>query len=159
MAELLAAGDSTGRLLSYNPKTKEVKVLMRGLKGAGGVGVSKDSSYVLVSEYMGGRIHKYFLMGPKTGESELFIKIPAPANIKRTFSGEFIVSSNLLIQEQEAMVVIPRGVRINEYGDVLETLIFGGIYNNSMINEVQEYGDAYYVGSIYVNFAAAANKM
>ena len=42
--------DVSGRLLRYNPRTQEVKVLLRGLSAAVGLAVSSDGSFVLVSE-------------------------------------------------------------------------------------------------------------
>ncbi|PKI70351.1 hypothetical protein CRG98_009231 [Punica granatum] len=42
--------DMTGRLLSYNPRTKELKVLLRGLAGPNGVAVSRGGSFLFFTE-------------------------------------------------------------------------------------------------------------
>ena len=58
-------GTTTGRLLSYNPKTKKTHVLADGLFYANGVALSPDESFVLVVETLSVTIHKYWLKGPK----------------------------------------------------------------------------------------------
>ena len=44
------SGDRSGRLLCYDPKTGEVKVLLRGLLSPNGVSVSKDGSFLVFCE-------------------------------------------------------------------------------------------------------------
>lgn len=43
-------GDMTGRLMKYEARTQEVTVLLRGLGITNGVAISKDGSFVLISE-------------------------------------------------------------------------------------------------------------
>ncbi|KAA8541126.1 hypothetical protein F0562_025128 [Nyssa sinensis] len=50
--QLIRTRDATGRLLKYDPKTKNVTVLLRGLGGASRVAISRDGSFILVSEFM-----------------------------------------------------------------------------------------------------------
>ena len=52
-----------GRLIAYNPKTKEVKVILDGLYFANGVAVSPDQSYILVNETSEYRIQKVWKIG------------------------------------------------------------------------------------------------
>ncbi|KAB1218909.1 Strictosidine synthase 1 [Morella rubra] len=52
----VALGDNSGSLYKYDPRTKEVTVLLKGLALAGGVAVSKDGTFVLVSEFLANRI-------------------------------------------------------------------------------------------------------
>ena len=42
----VASSDATGRLLEYDPKTRGVTVLIRGLSAAAGTAVSRDCSFV-----------------------------------------------------------------------------------------------------------------
>ncbi|KAL3512345.1 hypothetical protein ACH5RR_025062 [Cinchona calisaya] len=147
--------DSTGRFMSYNPKTNEVKVLLRGLQGPGGAGVGRESSFVLVPECIGNRLSTYWLKGPKTNKTELIMSIPGPTNIKRTLSDDFWIASTINLQEP-APLAIPRGVKVDEFGNVLQVLNLAGIYNNSAIIEVQEFGDSYYIGSAFLSFAASS---
>ncbi|XP_027088110.1 strictosidine synthase [Coffea arabica] len=150
LPQALSSGDSTGRLMSYNPKTKEVQVLLSGLQIPGGTGVSRDGSFVLVSEYTGHRILKYWLKGPKANTAEAILSIHRPDNIKRTLLGDFWIGANLIMQ-QPAPNTIPQGVRINESGKVLETINLDGIFRNETIAEVQEFAGSYYVVSIRRN--------
>lgn len=48
-------GDNTGRLLRYDPATRETKVLLRGLRFANGVALSKDGAFLVVCETTVGR--------------------------------------------------------------------------------------------------------
>ena len=52
---------ATARLLTCNPQTEQVTVLLSGIAGAVGVQASVDGTFVLVSEYIGKRISKYWL--------------------------------------------------------------------------------------------------
>lgn len=51
----LMEADDTGRLIKYNPTTKETTVLINKLRFANGVAVSKDGTFVLVVEGQTGR--------------------------------------------------------------------------------------------------------
>ncbi|KAI5748431.1 hypothetical protein M8J77_025439 [Diaphorina citri] len=84
----------SGRLIQYNPKTKKNKVLIANLHFANGVELSADESFVIVSETMRSRVHRYYLKGPKQGKSEVFIDgLPGlPDNVKRDSKGNFLVS-------------------------------------------------------------------
>ena len=62
-----------GRLLSYDPATGETTLLLDKLYFANGVAVSPDGSFVLVVETAKYRIQRYWLMGERAGESEIFI--------------------------------------------------------------------------------------
>ncbi|XP_047314286.1 protein STRICTOSIDINE SYNTHASE-LIKE 10-like [Impatiens glandulifera] len=92
MASVLS-GDRTGRLMKYDRSTKEVTVLLKGLAFANGVALSKDRSFVLIAETSTCRIHRLWLKGSKTGQSEIFSELPGfPDNIRRNSEGEFWVA-------------------------------------------------------------------
>ncbi|XVF54525.1 hypothetical protein PTKIN_Ptkin05aG0187600 [Pterospermum kingtungense] len=137
------ARDSTGRLLKYDIKTKEVTVLLRNLSGAAGVAVDEEEKFALVSEFITGRTLKIWLQGPKANQSEIINRQQTPDNIKRTESGNFWLAA--------AAVIVPIGQRLNESGSVLQTVDFGRWYGVESISEVQEYGGKLYVGSRLVN--------
>ncbi|MEA3471069.1 MAG: SMP-30/gluconolactonase/LRE family protein [Thermodesulfobacteriota bacterium] len=61
-----------GRLMSYNPATGVVAVLLNGLYFANGVAVSENENFVLVNETYRYRIIRYWLTGPKAGSSDIF---------------------------------------------------------------------------------------
>jgi sugar lactone lactonase YvrE len=62
-----------GRFLSYDPRTKQTKVLLRDLYFANGVAVSPDQSFVLVNDTGAYRVRRYWLKGEKQGQSDIFI--------------------------------------------------------------------------------------
>ena len=62
----------SGRLLVYDPATKETRVLMEKLYFANGVALAADESFVIVAESFEHRIMRYWLTGPKTGTSDVF---------------------------------------------------------------------------------------
>ena len=61
-----------GWFFSYNPHTKETKLLLDSLYFANGVALSKNEDFVLINETGKYRIQKYWLKGEKTGTSEIF---------------------------------------------------------------------------------------
>ena len=77
-----------GRFMRYDPDTATVTVLMRELNFANGVALSGNEDFVLVSETYQYRIHRYWLVGPKSGKSEIYIdNLPGfPDNI--SFNGK-----------------------------------------------------------------------
>lgn len=81
-------GQPTGRLLSYDPKTKQTAVHVEALRFANGVALGPDDSFVLVNETIAARILRLWLKGPKAGATEVFINgLPAyPDNL--SYSGK-----------------------------------------------------------------------
>jgi sugar lactone lactonase YvrE len=87
----------SGRLLRYDPVTREARVVLDNLFYANGVAMAADDSFVLVAEFLGFRIQRYWLTGPKAGSHELFVDgLPGyPDNITRTPQGTFLVGLSL----------------------------------------------------------------
>jgi sugar lactone lactonase YvrE len=87
-------GSATGRLLSYNPATKETKVELGGLRFANGVALSADQTYVLVNETPARRIKKLWIAGPGKGRVEIFADgLPGfPDNLSRAADGAYWVA-------------------------------------------------------------------
>jgi len=63
-----------GRLLAYDPRTKQTRLILRDLYFANGVAVSPDQSFVLVNETGTYNIRRIWLKGEKQGQSEMFIE-------------------------------------------------------------------------------------
>ncbi|MDF1661214.1 MAG: SMP-30/gluconolactonase/LRE family protein [Planctomycetota bacterium] len=80
-----------GRLLVYDPNTKKTAVLLSGIQFANGVAVSPEQDFVLVNETGSYRVLKYWLLGPKKGQSEVLIEnLPAfPDNLSAGQDGRF----------------------------------------------------------------------
>lgn len=70
--DLLEHGPN-GRLLSYNPATKETKTLLSDLYFANGIAVSHEQDFVLVVETGAYRVTRYWLKGAKVGTSDVLI--------------------------------------------------------------------------------------
>ncbi|XP_071453915.1 adipocyte plasma membrane-associated protein Hemomucin-like [Hetaerina americana] len=87
-------GDHSGRLLKYNPKTKQNEVLLDSLYFSNGVCLSSKEDYVLVAETVTSRILRYHLKGPKKGQKDIFLDgLPGnPDNIKPNGNGGFFIS-------------------------------------------------------------------
>ncbi|XP_061998225.1 protein STRICTOSIDINE SYNTHASE-LIKE 5-like [Rosa rugosa] len=87
-------GRPHGRLLSYNPSTKETKVLVRDLYFANGVAISPDQNYVIFCETFMKRCRKYHLQGEKKGSIESFIdNLPgSPDNIRYDGEGHYWIA-------------------------------------------------------------------
>jgi sugar lactone lactonase YvrE len=62
-----------GRLLAYDPKTRETKVLLGEIQFANGIAVSADQEFLLVVETGKYRVLRYWLAGPKRGQHDVFI--------------------------------------------------------------------------------------
>jgi sugar lactone lactonase YvrE len=71
-ADILEHGPN-GRFLSYDPKTKTTRTLLRDLCFANGVAISPDQSFVLVVETGSYRVHRFWLKDTKQGQREIFI--------------------------------------------------------------------------------------
>nr|BAB47180.1 strictosidine synthase [Ophiorrhiza pumila] len=146
--DIIRINDTTGRLIKYDPSTEEVTVLMKGLNIPGGTEVSKDGSFVLVGEFASHRILKYWLKGPKANTSEFLLKVRGPGNIKRTKDGDFWVASS----DNNGITVTPRGIRFDEFGNILEVVAIPLPYKGEHIEQVQEHDGALFVGSLFHEF-------
>ncbi|CAB4287918.1 unnamed protein product [Prunus armeniaca] len=90
----ILGGRPHGRLMSYNPTTKETKVLVHNLYFANGVAVSPDQNFVVFCETVMRRCRKYYLHGSKKGSVENFIDhLPGlPDNIRYDGEGQYWIA-------------------------------------------------------------------
>jgi sugar lactone lactonase YvrE len=81
----LLEGRPHGRLLRYDPRTKQTGVILRDLWFANGVALSADEDYVLVCETYRYRVLRYWLRGEKAGTADVFADdLPGfPDNLSR----------------------------------------------------------------------------
>ena len=84
----------TGRLLSWDPETRETTVHLEGLGFANGVALGPEEEYVLVNETMRYRITRYWIKGKRAGQSEVFIEnLPGfPDNLTYNNNGLFWIA-------------------------------------------------------------------
>ncbi|CDP14981.1 unnamed protein product [Coffea canephora] len=148
--------DSTGRLIKYNPRTNEVKVVLNGLSVPAGPAFSHDGSFVLFSEFSNKRIIKYRLMENTT---EVFLNLTGN-NIRAPTCGEYWVAANNIIVSQPGSVT-PFGYKFNLLKQILITKNLQAQYNNTQVNVLQEYnvnGGTLYIGSRVAPYVGVFNK-
>ncbi|KFK36980.1 hypothetical protein AALP_AA4G196900 [Arabis alpina] len=100
---VMMSGDKTGRLMKYDPNTKQVTTLLTNLAFPNGVLLSQNGDYLLVAETATSRILRYWLNDtwtsstPKPSQNyEVFAdQLPGfPDNIKRSPRGGIWVGLN-----------------------------------------------------------------
>ncbi|CAI9112859.1 OLC1v1013359C1 [Oldenlandia corymbosa var. corymbosa] len=139
--------DSTGRLLQYDPITRQVKELLKGVPAPVGPAVSIDSSFVIFSQFYAQKVVKYWLMGPRTGATDILLNLPGnPVKVKRAEKpGEFWVPVNHNF--------LPSGYKFNSRGDILLVKDLSKQFVNARVDVIQEYEEVIiYVGSVEANF-------
>ncbi|KAG6764106.1 hypothetical protein POTOM_031564 [Populus tomentosa] len=154
--------DKTGRLMKYDPNSKKVTVLLRGLAFPNGVALSKDNSFILVAESFTMRVLKFYLVGSEIHGQETFIQLGRfPDNIKRTANGEFWVALNsgrgkirrldsTKLQQETSIdwfVDDPVAVRLTSGGKVVTVLDGNGGNALDSVSEVEENSGLLWLGS------------
>ncbi|XP_010261823.1 PREDICTED: protein STRICTOSIDINE SYNTHASE-LIKE 4-like isoform X2 [Nelumbo nucifera] len=83
-----------GRLLKYDPSTKETTIVLDNLRFANGVALSKDQDFLVVCETWKFRCLKHWLKGEMKGKTEIFVdKLPGgPDNINLAPDGSFWIA-------------------------------------------------------------------
>jgi sugar lactone lactonase YvrE len=83
-----------GRLLRYDPATRETRVVLDNLYFANGVALSQNEDFLVVSETYRYRLTRYWLKGPKAGTSDVFLdNLPGFAdNVDGNRRGSFWVA-------------------------------------------------------------------
>ena len=161
-----------GRFMSYDPSTKQVKVLMKDLYLANGVALSQNEDFVLVNETSRYRIQRYWLAGPKAGTSDIFIdNLPGiPDNISSDRKGRFWLALFAprdpaldaispypfikLIVTKLPKSIVPKAKRyglvlaLNEEGKITQSLQDPTGEHLYEITSAQEYGGYLYLGSL-----------
>ena len=142
-------GEPNGRLLAYDPQTNETSLLLDGLYFANGVALAPDESYVLVNESSLGRVRRYWLAGPNTGETEVFSYIYGnigwegwvlPDNITYNDEGIFWVATYfgpVVGIDTTGQIVYELNFDFNSFGE-----------NTSVI----QYNDSLYLGTLHDSF-------
>lgn len=164
--------DATGRFMSYNPRTKQVKVLLRKLLFPNGVALSKDADFALIVETTRQRIIRYWLKGHRTGTSEVFGNVTNfPDNIKRNARGEFWVAVNSGMhgggdglesagKDDEMYKTLGDntiGMRFREDGAFLEAL--NAMTNTDSISEIEERNGRLWLGSAVLPSVGVYTRM
>uniref|UniRef100_A0ABI7VY36 Adipocyte plasma membrane-associated protein n=1 Tax=Felis catus TaxID=9685 RepID=A0ABI7VY36_FELCA len=184
---LVMEGTDDGRLLEYDTKTQEVKVLLDQLRFPNGVQLSPAEDFVLVAETTMARIRRFYVSGLMKGGADLFVEnLPGfPDNIRPSSSGGYWVGMGTirsnpgfsmldflserpyikrmifkLFSQETVMKFVPR------YSLVLE-LSDSGAFRRSLhdpdgqvasyISEVHEHDGHLYLGSFRAPFLCRLN--
>lgn len=96
-------GRPLARLLAYDPHARTTRVLVNDLYAANGVTLGPEDTYILVNEMTAYRVRRYWLTGPKQGQTDIFIEnLPGyPDNI--TFNGKDMYWIALFVPRSSAM--------------------------------------------------------
>ena len=161
-----------GRLLVYDPKSGEVTTLLSDLYFPNGVAVEEDAEFLLFNETWKYRVSKFWLAGPKKGQSEVVLdNLPGfPDGISRGSGGTYWLAipspRNPIIDSLASLPALRKVVsRLPEslwpgakpYGGVFGIGADGQVKYNfqdpegntvQMITSVEEYGGKLFLGSL-----------
>lgn len=181
------SGDQSGRLIRYDPVSKEVKVLYRGLQSPNGITISKDGSFLVFSETAHCRLNRFWLKGEKAGTLEVFTELPGfPDNVRANSEGQFWValycrqklSAWTLLKFpwlRRALLQLPlsfkylntiflggsphaMAVKVDEEGKVLEVLEDQAGKTVKFISEVEERDGKLWMGSVLLPHIAVYTR-
>jgi sugar lactone lactonase YvrE len=135
-----------GRLIVFDPETKQTKVLLKDLYFANGVSLSKDEDFVTVLETYRFRVVRYWLKGEKAGtrdylnenlpgypdglmqngKGEFWIAIPTLRNSLADFFQPYPFLKNLITVFPKSWWVRPHSyglvIKMNEQGEIIDSL-------------------------------------
>jgi sugar lactone lactonase YvrE len=97
-----------GRVIEFDPRSNQSRVLMDGINFANGVAIAADDRYLLVAETGSYRILRHWLQGPDAGSTEVIIdNLPGfPDNINSGSEDRFWVG-----------LVAPRDAKLDSLSD------------------------------------------
>ncbi|XP_020177127.3 protein STRICTOSIDINE SYNTHASE-LIKE 10-like [Aegilops tauschii subsp. strangulata] len=86
-------GDSTGRLMRYDPRTSDVTVLQAGMTYPNGVALSADRTHLVVASTGPCKLLRHWIKGVNAGTSEPFADLPGyPDNVRPDTIGGYWVA-------------------------------------------------------------------
>lgn len=161
-----------GRLLAYDPASKQTRIVLDKIHFANGVAVSPDQTFLLVVETGKYRVRRVWLSGEKKGTDEIFIdNLPGfPDNISSNGKDKFwlalVTPRNPLLDKllprpflRKVVLRLPEFIQPapQRYGFVLGLNRDGEVIANlqdptgqafALISNVLEYQGQLYLGSI-----------
>ncbi|CAA2952345.1 STRICTOSIDINE SYNTHASE-LIKE 2-like [Olea europaea subsp. europaea] len=92
---VILSGDSTGRLMKYDPRNNKTTVILNNLKFPNGIALSRNGDFLILAETTTCKLLKFWLQTQKAGILEEIATLPGfPDNIKRNGNGEFWIGIN-----------------------------------------------------------------
>uniref|UniRef100_A0A7N0USU9 Strictosidine synthase conserved region domain-containing protein n=1 Tax=Kalanchoe fedtschenkoi TaxID=63787 RepID=A0A7N0USU9_KALFE len=183
--QLVFSGESSGRVLKYDPIAKQTTVLLRDIMFPNGLSLSKDGEFLVFSQ-ASGRLRRYWLKGEKAGTSEIFANLPgSPDNVRVNEKGEFWVaihsfhtrlihfsafhptyrkfllklpvSAKLQFLFHQMGLPGAIAVKYSVEGELMEILEDGGGKVVKLISEVHERDGKLWLGSVLMPYIAVYN--
>ena len=148
-----ATGDSTGRIMRYDPGTGQVAVLASGVTYPNGVAVSADGTHLVVALTGPCKLLRYWLRGAKAGTSETLADLPGyPDNVRPDGKGGYWVALHREKNELPFGGVNSHlvGVRIGADGETLQEM--KGPKNVRPTELVERKGGKIYMGSVELSY-------
>ncbi|KQK22469.1 hypothetical protein BRADI_1g67393v3 [Brachypodium distachyon] len=141
-------GDSTSRLMRYDPQTNDVTTLQSGLTYPNGVSISHDRTHLVVASTGPCKLLRYWIKGPDVGKTEPFADLPGyPDNVRQDRRGGYWVAlhreKNELPFEFGSHLL---AVRIGPNGKILEEM--RGPKSVRPMEIVERSNGKYYMGSV-----------
>ncbi|XP_051230515.1 protein STRICTOSIDINE SYNTHASE-LIKE 10-like [Lolium perenne] len=117
-------GDSTGRLMRYDPRTSDVTVLQTDMTYPNGVTLSADHTHLVVASTGPCKLLRHWIKGPDAGRSEPFADLPGyPDNVRPDTRGGYWVAlhreKNELPFGRDSHLL---AVRVGANGKILEEM-------------------------------------
>lgn len=166
-----------GRLICYDPKTKTTKTVLRNRIFPNGIVCLKDGESLLFNETWACRISRYYYDGPKKGTVEPVCEnLPGyPDNINRASDGNYWVAlfgmrtplldmamTEPAWRRRMTLRVSPANylyaninvgcvIKIDEKGEVLDTIWDAEGRNHSSITSMREHKGYLYLGGVHNN--------
>ncbi|KQJ84488.1 protein STRICTOSIDINE SYNTHASE-LIKE 10 [Brachypodium distachyon] len=151
-------GDSTGRLMRYDPRTHNVTTLQAGLTYPNGVAISPDRSHLVVASTGPCKLLRYWIKGSNAGMSEPFADLPGyPDNVRQDRRGGYWVA--LHREKNELPFGIDShllAVRIGPNGKVLEEM--RGPKSVRPTEIMERDNGKYYMGSVELPYVGAVTR-
>uniref|UniRef100_A0ACD6A3E3 Uncharacterized protein n=1 Tax=Avena sativa TaxID=4498 RepID=A0ACD6A3E3_AVESA len=117
-------GDSTGRLMRYDPRTSDVTLLQGDITYPNGVSLSTDRTHLVVASTGPCKLLRHWIKGPDTGRTEPLADLPGyPDNVRPDGRGGYWVAlhreKNELPFGRDSHLL---AVRVGANGKVLEEM-------------------------------------
>ncbi|KQK21164.1 hypothetical protein BRADI_1g59053v3 [Brachypodium distachyon] len=141
-------GDSTGRLMGYDPRMNNVTTLQSGITYPNGVSISHDRTHLVVASTGPCKLLRYWIKGSNAGMMEPFANLPGyPDNVRQDSRGGYWVAlhreKNELSFGFDSHLL---AVRVGPNGKVLEEMRGP---KSVRPTEIMERGNGkYYMGSV-----------
>lgn len=173
------AGDASGKLLKFDPRTRKTTTLVDGLNYANGVALSADESFVAFADTVQARVFRHWLRGPQQGTTDVFVdQLPGhPDGISRRPGGGFwmalpvplsplyrLLAPYPTIRQLLSYVIIhavpliakPWGavVRLDEAGSIVEALYDTNGSHVFTVPAVTEHDGRLFLGNLVGDFVA-----